>query len=156
MMPIKSYAIWSIWGYLPMLDKLFFLILSLVSIYTLFSPTVIMVRLRSLTGKHQVEDVSSLQSSLAVFRARCVSLRQPIGMTFYLFGFVFFLTLPFVFITLGDGPNPLWMAIFDNLLVYFAFATNAFFVFLALHSAQWFVSGRVNASALRLNPRNIA
>jgi hypothetical protein len=38
-----------------------------------------------------------------------------------------------------------------NFLMYFAFAANVFFIFLVLHSVQWFVSGRVQASVKRLN-----
>jgi hypothetical protein len=43
------------------------------------------------------------------------------------------------------------MYIFENLGFNFAFAANIFFVFLVLHSVQWFVSSRVQASARRLN-----
>jgi hypothetical protein len=46
--------------------------------------------------------------------------------------------------------------ILENFFVYFAFATNVFFVFLVLHSVQWFVSGRVHAYTQRLNAKNIA
>src|SRR6266436_2524976 len=150
------YTLWSIWKYLPTLQLLFCVIFSLVSIYTLFSATVIMVRLRSLANQRQVEDVSSLQRSLAALHARSANLRQLIGATFYLFGFIFFLTLPFAFITLVSSSTPGWMLIFQNLSIYFTFATNVFFVFLVLHSVYWFVSRRVRASALRLNTQTIA
>ena len=125
--------------------------LSLVSVYTLGSAAAILVRLRSLTHQPQVEDVSHLQRSLAALYARSANMRQLIGASFYIFGFVFFLTLPFAFITLGASSTPGWMLIFENLSNYFAFTTNVFFVFLVLHSVQWFASGRVHASALRLN-----
>jgi hypothetical protein len=65
MMPLQSYTLWSIWLYLPFLLRLFFLVLALVSFYTLFSAAVTMVRLRSLSDKRHVEDESSLHRSLA-------------------------------------------------------------------------------------------
>jgi hypothetical protein len=83
-------------------------------------------------------------------------LHQLVIATFYLFGFIFFLTLPFAFMTLGASKVPGWMFIFENLDYYFAFAANVFFVFLVLHSVQWFVSARVRASARWLNAQNIA
>jgi hypothetical protein len=61
--------------------------------------------------------------------------------------------------------DPLWtpdsnstavgMLILENFFLHFAFAANAFFVFLALHSMQWFLSGRLQACALRVNASNI-
>ena len=110
-----------------------------------------MVRIRSLANQHEVEGVSSLHRSLAALHARSANLRQLIGATFYFFGFIFFLALPFAFITLANSSTPGWMYIFENLGFNFAFAANIFFVFLVLHSVQWFVSSRVQASARRLN-----
>jgi hypothetical protein len=43
----------------------------------------------------------------------------------------------------------------ENFFLYFAFAANAFFIFLVLHLVQWFVSGRVRAYALRLNSSSV-
>src|SRR6266446_3992390 len=132
--------LWSILKYLPSLQLLFCLILTMVSAYGLFSATLIVVRLRSLATLH----------------ARSANLHQLVIATFYLFGFIFFLTLPFAFMTLGASKVPGWMFIFENLDYYFAFAANVFFVFLVLHSVQWFVSARVRASARWLNAQNIA
>ena len=44
-------TIWSIWPLLPILPKVFSLVLFLVSTYTFFSAAVIIVRLRSLLEK---------------------------------------------------------------------------------------------------------
>ena len=148
--------LWSILKYLPTLQLLFCLILTMVSAYGLFSATLIVVRLRSLANRSKVEDLSSLQRSLATLHARSANLHQLVIATFYLFGFIFFLTLPFAFMTLGASKVPGWMFIFENLDYYFAFAANVFFVFLVLHSVQWFVSARVRASARWLNAQNIA
>jgi hypothetical protein len=46
---------------------------------------------------------------------------------------------------------PLIELVLRNFLVDFEFAANIFLVFVILHSVQWFVSNRVNASALHLN-----
>ena len=83
-------------------------------------------------------------------------MRQLIVGTFYLFGFVFFLGLHSAFITLGDGKLPVGALILRNLVVYFAFAGNVFFVFLVLHSVQWFVSRSVRACTLRLEGQKTA
>jgi hypothetical protein len=148
------YTLWSIWGELPILPKLFFLILILVSIYTLFSAAVIVVRLHSLRDRRQVGDVSSIQCSLAALQARSANVRQLIGATFYFFGFIYFLALPLATLTL-DSKIPLEILILRNFLMYFAFAANVFFIFLVLHSVQWVVSSRVHAHALRLNAQKI-
>ena len=155
-MPLQSYTLWSIWLYLPLLLKLFFLVLALVSFYTLFSAAVTMVRLRSLSDKRHVEDESSLHRSLATLDARSSNLRQLVGATFFLFGFVFFLKLPLIFVTPESRSISVGVLVFDNLQRFFAFAYNAFFVFLVLHCIQWFVSDRVHATAIRLNTKNIS
>jgi hypothetical protein len=152
----SQYTLWEILKSLSTLQLLFCLILAVVGIYTLLSVTVILVRLRSLANRSKVEDVSSIQRSLAALHARSANLHQLIGAAFYLFGFVFFLTLPFAFITLDTSKVPGWTSIFQNLGFYFAFSASVFFVFLVLHSVQWFVSARVRATALRLGSRNIA
>jgi hypothetical protein len=120
-----------------------------------FSASVIMVRVRSLINQRQVEDTSLLRHSLAALQARIANMRQLIGATFYLFGLIYFLMLPLATRIL-DSRIPLELLILDNFLMYFAFAANVFFVFLVLHSVQWFVSSRVNAYALRLNSQDIA
>jgi hypothetical protein len=152
----SSYALWSIWREVPILLRLFFLILSLVSIYTLVSASAVVVRLRSLTNQREVVDTCSPQRSLAALRIRAENIRQLVGATFYLFGFIFFLTLPGATITLGTGRTPLLTLILRNFLVDFAFAANIFFVFAVLHSVQWFVSSRVNAYVLHFNAQIIA
>jgi len=151
----SHYTFWEILKSLSTLQLLFSLILTVVSIYSLLSAIVILVRLRSLANRSKVEDLSCIQRSLAALHAWSANLHQLIGATFFLFGFIFFLTLPFAFITLDSSKVPGWTSIFQNLGFYFAFSANVFFVFLALHSVQWFVSARVRASALRLSAQNI-
>jgi hypothetical protein len=146
-----SYALWSIWTELPTTARVFVPILAVVAIYSLFSATAILVRLRSTMNPSQPKNAAALQRSVAALHARSANVRQLILATFYLFGIVFFFGLW----------SARWAAdhsrasILDGFFVYFAFAVNAFFIFLVLHSAQWFVSGRLQACALRLNASSI-
>lgn len=151
----SPYSVWSIWPELPMFLKFFFLILSLVTVYTLISASAIMMRLRSLRNQRNPEGSSSLQRSLAVLRIRSANMRQIVGATFYLFGFIFFLTLPWVTRDQGDSRTPGIIIIYRNISLYCAFAANVFSVFLVLHSVQWLASSRVSAYSLHLNTRNI-
>jgi hypothetical protein len=125
--------------------------LSLVTFYTLFSASVIVVHVRSLTKQRLVENASSVQSSVSALQTRSANMRQLLGATFYFFGFVFFLTLPAATFTIELSRTPAVTSILRNFLMDFAFAANVFFVLLALHFVQWFVSGRVRARALLLN-----
>ena len=149
------YTLWSIWIELPLMHRLFFLIQAVVSIYSLFSATVILVRLRSIMNLRQSEDVSGLQHSMAALHNRLANVRQLIGAAFYLFGFVFFFGLRFALRT-PESNTPVGLLVLDNFFLYFAFAANAFVIFLILHSVQWFVFSRLQASALRLNAAHIA
>jgi hypothetical protein len=152
----SPYALWSIWRELPMLLKIFFLILSLVSIYTLFSAFAAVTRLRSLANEREVVGTSSLQHSLATLRIRAENSRQLVGATFYFFGFVFLLVLPWATLIVDNSRTPLSTLVLHNFFVDIAFAANIFSVFLVLHSLQWFVSSSVNVYALHLNAQNVA
>jgi hypothetical protein len=145
----RPYALWSIWIELPLLPRLFLLILALVTVYTLASSAVIMGRLRSLTRRHRVEDLPISERPLDVLLTRTANLRQLITATFYLFGIVFFFVLRFVEAT-PENKVPVGALILENFFLYFAFAANVFFVFLVLHSVQWAVSSRIRTHALRL------
>jgi hypothetical protein len=99
---------------------MFFLILSLVSIYTMFSAAFIMVRLRSLTKQRNVEGGPSLQCSLAALHARSANVGQLVGATFYLFGLIFFLTLPLASRIVELSRTPVSTLIWENFIKYFA------------------------------------
>jgi hypothetical protein len=133
-----------------------FLILSLVSIYTLFAASVVAVRLLTIRGRFASADTVFLGQFLAALHTRCANMRQLIVGTFYLFGSMVFLGLHSVFITLGDGKLPVGTLILRNLGAYFVFAENVFFVFLVLYSVQWFVSRLVRAQTLRLEGQEAA
>jgi len=146
-----SYVLWSIWTELPTTARMFVPILAVVAIYSLLSATMILVRLRSIMNPRQSKDVAALQRSVATLRARSANVRQLIVATFYLFGIVFFFGLWSV----RSEADSSRATILDGFFVFFAFAVNAFFIFLVLHSVQWFVSGRLQACALRLNASRI-
>ncbi len=144
------YALWSIWIYLPLLPKLVLLILCTVGIYSIFSATVILARLRAMTSLGRKEDVPSIQRALAELNKKCTNMQQLIGGAFYFFGFVLFLSLQWAYFTIDKSSTPGGWRVLENFAVYFAFAANVFFIFLILHLVQWFVSGRVHSYALRL------
>jgi hypothetical protein len=150
------YALWSIWKYLPMMPRLFFLILCVVGVYSLFFAGVTMAGLRAATSIRPKESSASTQRAVAALHRRCANVRQLIGATFYLFGFVLFLGLQWAYLTLDESKTPGGWLVLENFAVYFAFACNVFLVFLILHLVQWFVSGRVNACSLQLGTHNVA
>jgi hypothetical protein len=141
-----------IWLELPILPKLCCFIVFVVSFYTIISAVRIMMRLRS------IEKDGLSRSYLFIFatlQAKCTRMHQLIGATFYFFGFVLFVTLP-------DAPKvninsnlPASVYVWENFRIYFAFAAATFLVFLALHSAQWFVSSRVNADSLHWQSKDV-
>jgi hypothetical protein len=143
--------LWSIWPQLGFGYRAFWLILSLVSVCTLFHAAATMVRLRSLMKQGQTEHASSARISLAALQARSANLRQPISAALYLFGLIFFLSLPSDIWRHETGRTTPLMAILGVFNLHCVFAGNVFFVLLVLHSFQWFVSGRVSAARAREN-----
>jgi hypothetical protein len=146
----QSYALWAIWIELPLLHKLFFLILTGVGVYSFFSAATILARLRSIMKRCESEDIPHLQLSVASLNARAGNVRQLIGVMFCLFGLVFLLGLRFAFWT-PDSKTPVDILIIENFYLYFAFAANTSFVFLLLVSVQWYIFSRLQACALHLD-----
>jgi hypothetical protein len=130
--------------------RLFFLILCVVGVYSLSPQGVIMAGLRAVTSIPPKGNTASTQRAVAALHRRCTNVRHLIGATFYLFGFVLFLGLPWAYMTVDESKTPVGWLILENLVVDFAFACNVFLVFLILHLVHWFVSGRVNAYSLHL------
>jgi hypothetical protein len=154
-MPNLSYSLWSIWIELPLLHKLFFLVLFLVCVYSLLSATKILMRVSSLMASGNPKYVTTLQNEVAALSARSANMRHLITASFYLFGIVFFWGLRFALWT-PDSNTPVGILVLENFFLYFAFAANAFFVFLILHLVQWFVSARLQACARSLATLHIA
>lgn len=149
-MPNLSYALWSIWIELPLLHKLFFIVLFVVGVYSLFSAAKILAGVRSLKALGQSRDVPALQNDVAALYAWSANVRHLITATFYLFGILFFWGLRFTLWTPDNSKTSVLLLVLENFFLYFAFAANVFFIFLVLHSVQWFVSARLHTCARRL------
>jgi hypothetical protein len=113
---------------------MFSLLLLGVSVYTLVSATSILLLLHSLPS-----DDPSLRRAFPALLARSLNLRQLLGLTFYLFGFVLSVSLVFESLTPDAGRG----SGVRQLLVHFVFAANVFLVLLLLNSVDWFVSCRI-------------
>jgi hypothetical protein len=138
------------WPMLPLLSKLYILFLCVVSIYVLFSELRILLRLRAVRKLGSSNDPHSALNALAALRRADTNIHELIVFTFFLFGLIFVLQIPAAFMTLDNSRTPGWVLIFKNLATYYAFAADVFFALLLLHSAQWFVSARLNSAEIRL------
>jgi hypothetical protein len=130
-----DFVIWSIWPQLSPLYRLYWLLLSIASLYVLFSAVSLV---RHHRGPHR-------NGSLPGAR-QITTLRQLIAAMFFAFGALFFWHLPGAFETSGDGRGIPLTQIIGSFRLHFNFAANVFIVFLLLHCLQWFVSRRVGLS----------
>jgi len=150
-MPTQS-ILWSIWQEISITAKLYLLILLAVSIYVLFSSLYSLVRLRSFKNLSKVEDIPSVQCSLQTLKAKSENVRQIVVLAFYLFGLTFCWSFPFAIRTENGYRSFLTPALHDFFL-YFALAVRVFFLFVVLHSVQWFVSRQIDNCSRRLKAR---
>jgi hypothetical protein len=140
--------IWFIWPYLSWAEKLACLALCTLAVYWLFLALTV-VRFQAIAG--DLNHAAFVQKSLVRVRKRMGTLQQATLATFYLFGFVLFACLQFAYRVLENSTTPLGWIVVRNFQIHFAFAANAFFVFLLLQFIQWFVADRVNAVSLQAN-----
>ena len=140
-----SFGIWFIWHELGVLYKLYWLLLSLVSFYTLFSAAFIVRRFAIWDRRSDLPESSQIR-----LEARIANLRQLIAAMFFAFGALFFWALPGAFSTIDNSRSLPLYSIMGALGLHFAFAANVFSVLLVLHCVQWFVSRRV---AICTSPR---
>jgi hypothetical protein len=148
-MPTQN-LLWSIWQEIPLLVKLYLLILLAVSFYALFSSVSSLVRLRSIKNSSKIEDISSIQCSLQALKAKSENMRQIVALAFYLFGLMFCWSFPFAIRT-ENGYRSFFTPALHDFFLYFALAVRVFFIFVVLHSAQWFVSRQIDNCSQRLN-----
>jgi len=145
------YTFWSMWPStwraLSALNRLFLVILAVVAVYSVISATIALKTIRALRS---IREEDAGERKLAALSRRCANLRQILGATFFLFGFLFFLGLPNATVTIGDGPGFPAFEILSNFVFSFVYATNVFLIFLVLHVIQWVTSNRVQACARRL------
>jgi hypothetical protein len=152
---MPSYALWSIWHKLPVLHRLFFLVLSVVGFYSLVWAAKILVGARTVTRPGEAKDLALLQDKVAALSARSASVRHLITATFYLFGIVFFWGLRSTLWTPDSNKFSVGWLVLNNFFLHFAFAANVFVIFFILHSVQWLASARLDAHTRRLNARRI-
>lgn len=148
-----SYRLSDLWTSLGTLSRACCLALLLTSIYSLFSATKAMARLRALRRLNPVQELASIQLTLAGVRELMANVRQANNATFYLFGIVFFSNLETINPFFEHFKTPVDNYTFLNFLLQFSLAKCALVVFLALHLIQWFVVSRVNSCSRRLKTR---
>jgi hypothetical protein len=144
------YAIWSVWKYLGLYEKLFFLSLCIVGAYFLFSAAAALFQLGSRSRNLQAA-AASAHVRLSALQKQTVRFEQVLGAAFYLFGLLLFLDLQRAYITVDESRTPVGWLIVMNFAIQFAYAANVFFVFLILFIVKWFVSGRVKAYGSMFN-----
>jgi hypothetical protein len=146
----RNPAIWSIWPELGIVAKLSLFIPVLVGIYIFASSIFIMVNLWSLAKSRQSGNSEALIRAVSRLTTKSNNLRNLLGATFYVFGFMLFASFPNAFFIIDNSNIPIGTLILHNLNAQFALASNVFFIFFALHCIQWFVSSRIRAFDLRL------
>ena len=139
-------VIWSIWIQLSYIQRSFWILLCLVSLYTIISGTVVFLRVRALRRG----SVASSVSAVSLLKHRCDTIQHLVTLTFYCFGFLFFLTTQQVTQAMGDGHSIGMLVVLGFFLLHCAFAANVFAALLVLQGIQWIVSSRVRAYEMRL------
>jgi hypothetical protein len=140
--------IWLIWRYLSLSERLFFIALCALGIYSLFL-AVAVVRFRYASG--DLNPSVSARKSLLRISNRVKNLQQATVAAFYLFGLVLFACFQSAYMVTGDSPVPTGWIVVRNFYIHFAFAANAFSVLLVIHIVQWFAANRVSAVSLQSN-----
>jgi hypothetical protein len=148
-----QYPFWSIWKNFAFLERMFFLILFAVSLYSLVSATSTMLRLRAMRGLDSSQSLARLNQSLTALNNRVANVRHVIGATFYLFGFVLFCELANIS---NAVPDFTLHFVLTDFIVHCAFAANVFFILLLLHLVQWLANRRLNSWSERINTRSLA
>jgi len=140
----RSFNFILFWRELSFSYRAFVLILLAVTIHFLISVAIILKRLRGFGDPE-----CSTRLSLRSLNARCMTLRQILGATLYLFGFLLFVGLQNAHDSLELSNTPMFNVILSNFQLHFFFAGNVFLVFLILHFLQWLASSRVQAFTQR-------
>jgi hypothetical protein len=145
----SSFSVVLFWRELSLSYRLFVVVLLAVTIHSTTSAAIIIKGLRKLRTAAQAHKPDAFR--LTSLSTRCGNLRQILGATFYLFGFLLFLGLQNAPITLSLNHAALFSEILPNLELHFVFAADVLLVFLVLHLLQWQVSYRVQVLAKHLS-----
>jgi len=146
--PLQYDSTWSsVWYPMSPFTRFFLFILLLVSTYTSYFASAVLVHLHSL---RTVQNDDSLRKSLAQLEHRSENLRQIIVAMSYFFGLTFFLQIQNAFWT-PENNRPVGLMVLENFRLDFRFAAVIFLVLLLLHSVQWFVFARIRRVKFRPN-----
>jgi hypothetical protein len=115
----EYFAIWSIWSGLPLFYKLYWLLLSLVSIYTLFSAASIVRRVSISNCRDDLSESSQIRLEAVI-----TNLGRVIGALFFAFSALFFWALPGAFQTISLSRSLPLNEIIGTFSVHFAFAAK--------------------------------
>ncbi|HSY91732.1 MAG TPA: hypothetical protein VK812_10190 [Candidatus Binatus sp.] len=147
--PSSPTPIWEVWPYLSSLERLLFIGLIVLGAYVLFSAIFTVLRVRKGGELRSGVDAQTLRA----LRKRSTRVDKLITMAFYLFGWVLFSGLHGAYSSIIDGKAAVVeRGILQDFEPHFAFAANAFFVFLMLYVVAWFTSSRVSRLALEPIP----
>jgi hypothetical protein len=147
--PSSPTPIWEVWPYLSSLEKPLFIGLIVLGAYVLFSAIFTVLRVRKGGELRSGVDAQTLRA----LRKRSTRVDRLITMAFYLFGWVLFSGLHGAYSSIIDGKAAVVeRGILQDFEPHFAFAANAFFVFLMLYVVAWFTSSRVSRLALEPIP----
>jgi len=110
-------------------------------VYSLFSAATAL-RLRSKAG--DLNQPASVPEKLVIVRKRLRNLKQATLAAFYFSGFVLFAAFQSAYFVSVNTKMPIGWIVLEDFQAHFAFAGNAFFLFLILHLIQWSLERRVN------------
>jgi hypothetical protein len=152
--PTHPGPIWLVWPFLSFLERLFFLALMVLGIYVLFLAATTVLRIRKAALSLRDGLGLNAEELFVALRRRSARVDRLIATAFYLFGVVLFLGLQDAYFTIDNSNTPVGWTILRNFAPHFAFASNAFFIFLILHFVGWSISYRVGKLALRSKLRH--
>jgi hypothetical protein len=139
--PCYPAPIWLVWRELPILEKLPFLILCMISLYSFFLAATVVRLWHTAPRSDQFHGV----------HRRISNLQRATTATFYLLGFGIFAGLQFAYCIIDNSRVPIGWIVVRNLQVHFAFAGNAFLMLLIVNVFQWFIASQVNALQRQAN-----
>ena len=146
-LPNPDLHVRGLWTEQVPLFKIYACYLSVVSIYTVFSPARTIVRMDSHKKETAPGDHESRRALIVSLQNKSNNLFHLTYLSVLLFGAVCFMQFPATFRNLEDSNLTGWAFISDSLATYSDFAACVFLVLLILHVAEWYVSARLRRLA---------
>lgn len=135
---------WSVWRRFSTWERLFLIVLCVLTVYALYSVVVTLSRVRHNRG--------NVERTFLDLHIRSTRLQRLIGTGFHLFGIVLFLNLQWAYVTVGSSRTPGGWLVLENFAIHFVFAFNVFITFLILHLLGWLIANQVDNFGLQLKP----